>query len=79
MKTNPSYTEVNPGDVYVGRLLYCHAGHAWTQRATVLAVDDVSTRFGKPDRVVTVKVTTNDGRTVDEKTKMWVSQLLKWL
>lgn len=78
--TNPSYIDVKVGDKYVS-----FKSDTLTYVSTVLEVDSVSKRFGKDDRIVTVRVETYDleqGKTrsvIDNKKKIWVSQLLKGL
>ena len=77
---NPSYIDVKVGDKYVS-----FKSVTLTYVSTVLEVDSVSKRFGKDDRIVTVKVETYDmeqGKmrsVVDHKKQIWVSQLLKGL
>ena len=82
--TNPSYQNVKVGDVYVSKDLHNFGGKLWVYISTVLEVEPISKRFGKDDRVVSVKIETQDlqtaeRKTVDEKKKIWVSQLLKGL
>ncbi len=83
--TNPSYTEVKVGDRYVANNIHRFGNSTWVYVSTVLEIEPISKRFGKDDRVVSVKIQTYDletgeiKTTVDEKKKIWVSQLLKGL
>jgi hypothetical protein len=82
--TNPSYQNVKIGDVYVSKDLHKFGGKLWVYISTVLEVEPISKRFGKDDRIVSVKIETQDlqtgeRKTVDAKKKIWVSQLLKGL
>ncbi len=82
--TNPSYQNVKVGDVYVSKDLYNFGGKVWVYISTVLELEPISKRFSKDDRVVSVKVETQDlqtgeRKTVDHKKKIWVSQLLQGL
>ena len=71
---NPTYTEVAVGDKFI-------TGHSGTLSlgffyiSEVLDMEPISTRFGKPDRVVKVRVTTNTGTLVDHSKLIWVGQL----
>lgn len=75
---NPSYDTVKVGDTYLG-------GHSGTFAAgfmyvsTVLAVGEIGTRFGNPDRIVTVRIESSRGTLVDASKNIWVSQLLRGL
>ena len=75
---NPSYDQVQIGDQYMG-------GNSGTFTAgfmyisTVLSVDEIGTRFGNPDRIVTVRVESTRGTLVDASKQIWVSQLLRGL
>jgi len=83
--TNPSYTDVKKGDQYVSKDINRFGNHVWVYVSTVLEVGPIEKRFGKDDRVVTVKIETYDLQkgeiisTVDDKKRIWVSQLLKGL
>jgi len=69
----PSYQDVKVGDVYISSLPIIRV-------STVLSLEPISTRFNKPDRIVTVKIVAfASGNLVDEKKKIWVSQLLQGL
>ena len=78
--TNPSYKDVKIGDWYIS-----HGAFVDTYISTVLEVEPIENRFSKPDRVVAVKIQVYDmdtetpTRTIVERKKMWVSQLLKGL
>jgi hypothetical protein len=83
--TNPSYIDVKVGDRYVGKNIHRVGNVTWVYVSTVLAVGPVEKRFGKDDKVVTVRVETYDmeqGKmrsVVDNKKQIWVSQLLQGL
>jgi hypothetical protein len=72
---NPNYLDVKVGDTFTSSLRKGWKGDAFFYISTVLSVNDVSNRFGKPDRVVKVKIATSGGKLVDTKL-IWVSQLL---
>jgi hypothetical protein len=82
---NPPYMDVKKGDQYVSRDVNRSGNHIWVYVSTVLEVGPIEKRFGKDDRVVTVKIEAYDlqqgkiTNTVDDKKKIWVSQLLKGL
>jgi hypothetical protein len=76
-KVNPSYLEVCVGDVFASNQIFSAFGRNWFYISTVIGLEDVSTRFGKPDRIVTVRTATNEGKVIDTSKKIWVSQLLK--
>lgn len=74
---NPNYLDVKVGDTFTSSLRKGWYGDAFFYVSTVLSLEDVSKRFGKPDRVVKVKVATSDGTLVDNTKSIWVSQLLE--
>ena len=82
---NPSYIDVKVGDKYVGKDIHRFGNITWVYVSTVLEMLPIQKRFGKDDRIVTVKVETYDmeqGKmrsVVDHKKQIWVSQLLKGL
>ncbi len=78
-KVNPSYLEVCVGDVFTSNQIFHAIGRHWFYVSTVIGLEDVSTRFGKPDRIVTVRTATNEGKVIDTSKKIWVSQLLQGL
>jgi hypothetical protein len=69
MKTN-----YKVGDKFIGKDIYRSGGRTWMHVYDVLDVEDLP-RFGKPDQLLTVKITTTDGDVVDQKTKRWSSQI----
>lgn len=83
--TNPSYIDVKVGDRYVGKDIHRFGNVVWVYVSTVLEILPIEKRFGKDDRIVTVRVETYDmeqGKmrwVVDNKKQIWVSQLLKGL
>ena len=68
---NPKY---KVGDKVVGKDIYRFGGSTWMNVYEVLAVED-NVRFGKPDQLLTVKITTTTGCVVDHKVKRWTAQL----
>lgn len=67
---NPAMEDVQVGDVYLNKLTYANGGFSYVY--IVREVEPIGTRFGKPNRVVTVDVyTTNDN--FIERTKRWVT------
>lgn len=62
------------GDMVMGEDVYWCGGNAWKNVYEVLAVENAN-RFGKPDQLLTVKITTTDGFVVDHKVKRWSGQL----
>lgn len=66
--------KINAGDTIMGKELYTFGGSSWFHLYNVLEVEDRE-RFGKPNQLLTVKITTSDGKVVDEKTKRWANQL----
>ena len=79
IKINPSYVDVKLGDQYCTGMIFNLGKHTWAYISTVLDVEDISTRFGKPDRIVSVQIVTNNGKVIDASKKIWVSQLLQGL
>jgi hypothetical protein len=66
--------KIKVGDTITGKYIYTFGGSSWFRLYNVLEVED-SARFGKPNQLLTVKITTSYGTVVDEKTKMWANQL----
>jgi len=82
--TNPSYKDVKVGDRYLSKDIMRFRDSVWVYQSTVLEVEPISKRFGKDDRIVSVKVEayelgTGETKQVDAKKKIWVSQLLQGL
>jgi hypothetical protein len=77
-KKNPTFEEVKVGDRYISTLKMQNQ-KPWFYVSTVLSVEPISMRFGKPDRIVSVKIETNEGKVIDQEKKIWVSQLQKGL
>ena len=75
-ETNEGVVDKNfkVGDTFLGKDVYRFGGNTWMHIYKVLAVEKAM-RFGKPDQLLTVKITTTTGNVVDEKTKRWASQL----
>jgi len=71
MKTTTNY---KVGDTIIGKDVYRFGDSTWMHVYEVLAVENAP-RFGKPDQLLTVKVTTTDGYVVDHKVKRWTGQL----
>ena len=78
MKINPTFDTVAVGDQFVSDIRTFDS-RGWFYISTVLAVEPVSKRFGKEDRIVRVHTVTSDGSVVDDSKPMWVSQLLQGL
>ena len=79
MNINPKFDKVQVSDQFISGLR-TSGGKSWFYISTVLSMEPISKRFGKDDRIVSVKiVTSDDGFVVDEKKSIWVSQLLKGL
>lgn len=62
------------GDIVMGKDVYRFGGNTWMNLYEVLAVENAN-RFGKPDQLLTVKITTTNGAVVDHKVKRWSGQL----
>ncbi len=62
------------GDVLMGKDVYQFGGDTWMYVYEVLAVENAN-RFGKPDQLLTVKITTTNGFVVDHKVRRWSGQL----
>lgn len=78
MATNPTFDAVQVGDVFIGgNVGTLMQGFHYTSQ--VLDVQPVSTRFGKPDRVVKVRIVSSNGTVVDHSKLIWVSQLRQGL
>lgn len=58
----------------MGKDVYRFGGDTWKNVYEVLAVENAN-RFGKPDQLLTVKITTTNGFVVDHKVKRWSGQL----
>ena len=78
MNINPTFDIVAVGDQF-GSDISTFGGRGWFNISTVLAVDPISKRFGKDDRVVRVRIVTSDGIVVDDSKLIWVSQLRQGL
>lgn len=71
MKLNYTY---KVGDTIMGKDVYRFGDVTWMHVYEVLAVENLP-RFGKPDQLLTVKITTTDGSIVDDKVKRWTGQI----
>ena len=78
MNINPTYDTVAVGDQF-GSGVSTFGGRGWYYISTVLAVNPVSKRFGKDDRIVQVRIQTSDGSVTDHSKLIWVSQLRQGL
>jgi hypothetical protein len=68
--------DVHVGDVIRGTNVYKTSWTSWSYMYEILDIEPVTTRFGNPDRILTVKVSTSDtGYVTDYSTKRWASQL----
>jgi hypothetical protein len=75
---NPTFDTVAVGDQFTSDIS-TFGGRGWFYISTVLAVDPISKRFGKDDRIVRVRIVTSDGTVVDHSKLIWVSQLRQGL
>ena len=71
MKTTTHY---KVGDTIIGKDVYRFGDSTWMHVYEVLAVENAP-RFGKPDQLLTVNITTTNGAVVDHKVKRWTGQL----
>ena len=78
MNINPTYDTVAVGDQFSSGVS-TFGGRGWYYISTVLAVNPVSKRFGKDDRIVQVRIQTSDGSVTDHSKLIWVSQLRQGL
>jgi hypothetical protein len=62
------------GDIVTGTDVYRFAGHTWFHVYEVLEVQD-RPRFGRPDQLLTVKRSTNEGKVIESSEKRWATQL----
>jgi len=62
------------GDMVMGKDVYRFGGDTWMNVYEVLAIENAN-RFGKPDQLLTVKITTTNGFVVDHKVRRWSGQL----
>ena len=67
-------TNYKVGDTILGKDVYRFGNSTWMHIYEVLAVED-RPRFGKPDQLLSVKITTTNGGIVDEQTKRWSGQI----
>jgi len=58
----------------MGKDVYRFGGDTWMNVYEVLAIENAN-RFGKPDQLLTVKITTTNGFVVDHKVRRWSGQL----
>lgn len=79
MKFNPTYDQVRVGDKFGSDTQLTSGNGYFYYISTVLKVGPVKTRLGMPDRIVHVRIETNEGTVVDANKPMWVSQLLQGL
>lgn len=78
MATNPTFDAVQVGDKFIGGNT-ATLRHNFFYISQVIDVQPVSTRFGKPDRVVKVRTVSSNGTVVDHSKLIWVSQLRQGL
>ena len=80
---NPTLEQVEKGDKFIGgNLDTLLAGFAY--ESVVLDAEDIRRRFGKDDRIVTVRIRSvdldgNERHVVDHKKQIWWSDLSKGL
>jgi hypothetical protein len=65
---------MNIGDTIAGKQIYSFQGLKWINFYEILSIEEKN-RFGKPAKLLCVKITTSKGTTVDEKTYRWDTQL----
>jgi hypothetical protein len=78
MQINPTFDTVVVGDQFRSGIS-TFGDRGWFYISTVLAVDPISKRFGKDDRIVRVRVETNEGLVTEHSKLIWVSQLRQGL
>ena len=77
-KKNPSLNDVAVGDIFVTEPVSSRLSlHSYI--STVRNVGELTTRFGKPDRVLTVQVASTRGLVIDVSKQLWWSQLIAGL
>lgn len=62
------------GDMVMGKRVHQFGTTTWMNVYEILAVENAN-RFSKPDQLLTVKITTTNGKLVEDKTKRWTDQL----
>lgn len=65
---------MNIGDIITGKNTYSFQGSTWINLYEILGIEEKN-RFGKPEKLLCVKITTSEGGVVDEKTYRWSTQL----
>jgi hypothetical protein len=63
------------GSVIMGADVFRFAQDSWMHVYHVLDVEPMTLRFGKPNRILTVRIETTNGHIVDYTTKRWFTQL----
>ena len=62
------------GDVVMGKRVHQFGSKTWMNVYEILVVENANC-FGKPNQLLTVKITTTNGKLVEDKTKRWKDQL----
>ena len=65
---------MNIGDIITGKNTYSFQGSTWINLYEILGIEEKN-RFGKPEKLLCVKITTSEGGVVDKKTYRWSTQL----
>lgn len=73
---NPTYDTVVVGDQFISDI---ETFGIRPYISTVLAINPISKRFGKDDRIVNVRVQTEEGTLIAKSRFIWVSQLREGL
>jgi hypothetical protein len=78
LTNNQGACKINPvmniGDIIAGKEIYSFQGSTWINLYEILGIEEKN-RFGKPAKLLCVKITTSQGKVVDEKTYRWDTQL----
>ena len=68
------FSVMNIGDIIAGKHTYSFQGSTWINLYEILGIEEKN-RFGKPEKLLCVKITTSEGGVVDEKPYRWSTQL----
>ena len=76
MKNEMKNTKTNykVGDIVTGTDVYRFGGSSWIHVYEILAVEE-ELRFGRPEQLLTVKRSTNEGKVIEASEKRWATQL----
>jgi hypothetical protein len=77
MKTSAITMEmVKVGDTILGGEVYRFGRENWMHVYHVLNVGPMKLRFGKPNRILDIRIETTQGTIVDANTSRWFTQLI---